>query len=205
VTPVQMDTRMSPLALRILAVLDDGEWRGQNDLIEEVQYTIPPGEAFRIGKQRYAGKGEDRRDMEDVIAAGRRYQTTTIINNLISNGRVERNTTKRNEHKELRLAQRLPQLYVVRDQEGTLKVYDHNGQSISVHVVDAWANSDDPEADAEVVKTIYNSIPVRMQGREEVQAVCRHLMNRYNVAAKMRSFLATTPKVETNPNMGDSA
>lgn len=197
--------RLSTLSLRILDVLDDGEWHDYEEVVEAVQYSIPPGEAFRTGREKSAAV-VDNRDMDDVIASGRRSTTIGIINNLVGNRRIERNVnTRSNEGKKLRILERVPHVYVVRDENDQIHVFPwvQGGMGqIAIHVLDMKAESADPKAEAAAVKKIFDSLPKRMMGREMVQRACRLLMNRHNVAAALQDLMGA-PEPDDQPSQPD--
>lgn len=189
---VQSETRLSDLAIRILKALEDGEWHDQEDVIEKVQYLIPPGEAFRIGESISVGKN---RSMDDIIQSGRRARTVTMINNLLANNRIQRVGEKgRGKPKSLRVTRSVQNVYVVRDRNDNLKVYYQQHPDVVIHVIDQWARSDDPERDSKHIKEVFETIPLRFPNREEVVDACKGLMNRLNVDATLRQ-LSTDPSV----------
>lgn len=199
-SPVQSDSKVSPLGLRILAILDDGEWHDQEEVIEQAMYMIPPGEAFRHGKS-ISNAIVDRREMDDVIASGRRAKTVSMINNLAQNNRVERLGEKgRNKPKQLRITRQVARVYVIRDSNDDLYVIQQNSPAFALHIIDAWAKSEDPAADAEKIREIYETIPARMQDREKVEEVCRKLMNRLNVDAALQKMMNTYDDKPNEPN-----
>lgn len=206
-SPVQSDSKLSALGLKILAILDDGEWHDQEEVIEKAMYMIPPGEAFRHGRA-ISNAIVDRRDMDDVIASGRRSKTVAMINNLVQNNRVERLGEKgRYKPKQLRITRQVARIYVVRDEHDNLFVVQQNNPAFAVHIIDAWAKSEDPAVDAERIKEIYETIPVRMPDRERVENVCRKLMNRLNVDAAVQRMMTTyqpdfEPNDSNNPDWG---
>lgn len=202
-SPAQTEARVSPLALRILAALDDGEWHNLEDVIDAVQYTIPPGEAFRIGQQPAQARSY-RRTQDEIIASGRRGKTVNTINSLVSNGRIERRGSKRSEPKYLRLMRTVPQVYVVREADGTLSTYSAlRGEEVAIHVIDAWRESDNPKEDARAIQEIRDSIPPRMVGASEVKEACRKLINRLKVAEAFHS-LRSGPDPITIPANADA-
>jgi hypothetical protein len=184
--------RMSTLSLRVLDALSDGEWHDYEEVIEAAQYSIAPGEAYRWGKER-SQAAVDTRSMDDIIASGRRSQTVGIINNLVGNKRIERNINGRsNEGKKLRLLQPAPQVYVIRDDDDRIQVYTWmQGVStlVNIHILDLKAQTSNPKQEAESVKKIFDSLPSRMAGKDEIMSACRALMNRHNIAAAMKSLM----------------
>ena len=197
-SPAQSDSKLSNVALRILAVLEDGDWHDLEELVDAVQYTIAPVEAFRFAQDKLGA--ETKLNQDDLIASGRRSKTIMILNNLVTSNRVERRGGKgRKDPKYFRLRESVPLVYVVRDAAGNLRTYVHasGSQHVSVHVLDAWATSTDPKSDAATVKDVLHTIPKRMTGRKEIEDVGRTLLNRYNVASVMQQ--ADAAWREANP------
>lgn len=196
------ESRMSSLGLRILAFLEDGEWHDMEDVIYGVQYTIPPGEAFRAG-EKVSNATVRTRSNDEIMESGRRSLTVTMVNNLVSNGRVEKVGGKsRTATKMVRLKEKVPQIFVVRDQYGNLSVFPHTDITLAVHVLDAMApEPDNPEESALAVKQIFDSLPFRMTGKEEVQQVCRYLMNRHNIAAALRAVMDDSGFGDAKPDL----
>lgn len=188
-TPLaKSETRLSPLALKILAVLDHGEWLDQEDLIEQVQYSVSPGEAYRYAQD--TSRADSRtRDMDDMIAAGRRAKTITVLNSMIGTGRVEREGEPgRGKPKKVRLAKRVSHVYVVRDKNDDLHVYSQGTPGVAVHVIDAWAKSMDPAQDSKTLVEVLEGVPASFPNREKVEKALRGLINRLNVDATVKSM-----------------
>lgn len=189
-SPATTESKLSSLGLKILSLLEDGEWHDQEDIIEASMYIVPPGEAFRHGQSR-SRSVEDRRSQDDIIYSGRRSKAVSMINNLVQNNRVERDGEGRGNPKRLRLIRQVSRIYVLRDENDDLKVIYQSSPAFAVHVIDAWARSTDPAGDAERVKEIFTTLPYRMDGKEEVEKVCRKLMNRLNIEASLKRFEAS--------------
>jgi hypothetical protein len=185
VSPAQTESKLSSLGLKILSLLEDGEWHPQEDIIDGAMYLIPPGEAFRHGQQKSRSLA-DRRSQDDIIHSGRRSKTVAMLNNMAQNRRIERED--RDGEKWVRVQRPVANIYVLRDENDNLQVVFQKDPGFVVHVIDAWARSTDPEGDAERVKQVFETLPYRMEGKEEVQKVCRALINRLNVEAAMRRF-----------------
>lgn len=178
---VKNTTRLSDLSLRILALLEDGEWHDWEDVIDAVMYTIPPGEAFRYADRKSMAQN-DSRTQDEKIAAGRRGKVVEIINNLVTNDRIERESESHRGSKKLRLVEDICPIYVLRQSDGTLTVEKGINENVIVHIIDAWSTgTGDPQEDLKWLKNIEDTLPNRLPGRENVLNTCRQLKNRLNV------------------------
>lgn len=174
---------LSPLSMKVLDALEDGEFHDREDIIAAVMYTIPPGEAYRHAVSRATSETyKERKSRDEIIAAGRRRWTIDTINSLIANDRVEQEGGKgRHDTKMIRLTKGVYPVYVLRESDGALSV-QHGlpvDMNVTIHVIDAWAPDDD--ADIDRIKQIEESVPTRLPGRDKVIATCRQLKNRLNV------------------------
>lgn len=183
---VRTDSRMSPVTLKVLSLLEDGEWHDQEEVIAEAMYIIPPGEAFRIGQKRSSAT-VDRRSQDEIIASGQRSKTVDTLNSLISNNRVEREgadpTHTAAKGKRVRLVEDIPVVYVTRAKDGTLSVHNTNRQRIAVHVIDAQTKTEPDRVGEELrdLRAVFEAIPNRVEGKDRLQAVCRSVLNDLSV------------------------
>lgn len=206
--PISSDSRLSALSLRVLDVLEKhGDWMSQEDVIEESQYIISPGEAYRFAEEKSKAV-VDTRDMDEKIASGRRKRTVGIINSLVQNGRVERRGgTGRYDHKELRLARRVTQVYVVRDEVNEISVHWIKDPDVAVHVIDVQRRSGDPAADARALVETLEGLPYNLPNREAIEALLRKQINRLNVDAAMAKvvepFEDTSPRTPPSTPVSD--
>lgn len=159
----------SPFTLKIVYALEDGEWHKQEDVIDAVQYTIPPGEAFRISE----GRSSANATTQEMIEAGRRRKSTQTINSLISNGRVERRG--RGGDAELKLLDGGSSVFVVRTRDGRLIVDQYRATNqVTVYVLDEQSEEDQRD----MANLIEEALPPRMARQSEILDVCARIQSK---------------------------
>jgi hypothetical protein len=175
---------LSTLSLKIMGLLDDGEWHEYGSIVEEAMLVTPPGEAYRIAeKSRTSALRRQGRDPSatprlknveygEIVAFGQRAKATATIHSLCENGRVQKRDI--NGKKSLRLIRPTPRMIYLINENGERSLH-YYAKHVVVTEIDlralTLASKAQLEAKLEELSTFPERFPKVMELRKTIQSM----------------------------------
>jgi hypothetical protein len=197
---------MSPQTMKLLSLLEDGNWHEREDLIVATIPVVPPGIAYRRAEKNRSynlthREGEPngirprvkQTDASFIIATGARAAATESLASLQANGRVEKEI--RDGKKFYRLIQGTNRVIKLINTDGTTEIFiDPNAVITTIDVVNLM-NPTTPIEELEILLKALDTYNGRWPGVKKCKELVRAILNNRNVSKALMVYEQQTGRV----------